>query len=306
MRSGTPSCRPLHTCCKHPLSPDCPMAPIRHLRWYIAALLFASTVINYIDRQVLSIVAPVLTKELRISAIEYSNILQAFLIAYTLMYLGSGVLVDRWGTRVSFAVFMTWWSISNVLHAFARSAMQLGFFRLLLGIGEPGNFMGAIKVTSEWYPAREKAIVNGLVNGGAAVGAVISAPLVAWLTVSYGWRAAFVITGIMGLLWLVPWLFYFRTPERHSRITRQELALIREGRMNQAGHKMGWRELLRYPQTWGLLISRFLSDPVWWFYLFWLPKYLAERRGFTIVEIGMLAWMPYLAADIGSVGGGFL
>lgn len=282
------------------------MGQIRHLRWYIAALLFVSTVINYIDRQVLSIVAPVLTKELNIGPVEYSNILQAFLIAYTLMYLGSGILVDRWGTRVSLAVFMVWWSVANALHAFARSAVQLGFFRLLLGIGEPGNFMAAIKVTSEWYPPREKAIVNGLVNAGAAVGAVISAPLVAWITVAYGWRSAFVVTGMLGFLWLAAWLYFFRTPERHPRITPEELALIQEGRREHTGEKIRWQELLRYPQTWGLLLARFLSDPVWWFYLFWLPKYLAEKRGFTIVEIGMLAWMPYLAADLGSIGGGYL
>ena len=149
---------------------------IRHLRWYIAALLFFASVINYIDRQTLSIVAPVLTKELHISPIQYSNILQAFLIAYTVMYLGSGFLVDRWGTRISLAAFMAWWSISNMLHAFANSAFQMGAFRFLLGVGEPGNFMAALKATSEWYPAKEKAFVNGLVNAGASVGAIISAP----------------------------------------------------------------------------------------------------------------------------------
>jgi MFS transporter, ACS family, hexuronate transporter len=141
---------------------------IRHLRWYIAALLFTATVINYIDRQTVSIVAPVLTKELHISPIQYSQILQAFLIAYTLMYLGSGFLVDRWGTRTSLAVFMTWWSLANMLHAFVRTALGLGFFRFLLGIGEPGNFMASLKATSEWYPPKEKAFVNGLVNAGAA------------------------------------------------------------------------------------------------------------------------------------------
>jgi MFS transporter, ACS family, hexuronate transporter len=286
-----------------------PAAKLRipHLRWYVAGLLFTATVINYIDRQVLSIVAPALTKELNISQIEYSNILQAFLIAYTLMYLGSGFLVDRWGTRVSLAVFMVWWSVSNALHAFARSAMQLGFYRLLLGIGEPGNFMAAIKVTSEWYPPKEKALVNGLVNAGAAAGAIIAAPLVAWLTVRYGWRAAFVITGATGFVWLIAWLFFYYVPERHPRITEHEFALIRgEGGGRQAASPAAirWRDLLRYPQTWGLLLARFVSDPVWWFYLFWLPKYLAENRGFTLVEIGMLAWLPYLSSDLGSIFGG--
>jgi ACS family hexuronate transporter-like MFS transporter len=156
-----------------------------HLRWWIAGLLFAATIINYIDRQTLSIVAPVVTKELHISSIEYANILQAFLIAYTLMYLGSGFLVDRWGTRLSLAVFMIWWSLSNALHAVTRTAIGFGIFRFLLGAGEPGNFMASFKAISEWYPAKEKALVNGLVNAGAAVGAIIAAPLVAWLKVKY-------------------------------------------------------------------------------------------------------------------------
>ncbi len=265
---------------------------IRRLRWYIAALLFTATVINYIDRQALSIVAPVLTKELGISPIEYSNMLQAFLIAYTLMYLGSGFLVDRWGTRVSQACFMAWWSISNVLHAFARNSMQLAAFRFLLGVGEPGNFMAAFKAISEWYPPKERAFVNGLVQAGSAVGAIVATPLVAWITVRHGWRASFVVTGCFGFVWLVAWLLLYRLPEQ------------RPGWAGDPPAPLGRSELFRYPQTWGLLLARFVSDPVWWFYLFWMPKYLVEQRGFTMVEMGMLAWLPYLSADLGSLSGG--
>src|SRR5882672_2734476 len=265
---------------------------IRRLRWYIAALLFTATVINYIDRQALSIVAPVLTKELGISPIEYSNMLQAFLIAYTLMYLGSGFLVDRWGTRISQACFMAWWSISNVLHAFARNSMQLAAFRFLLGVGEPGNFMAAFKAISEWYPPKERAFVNGLVQAGSAVGAIVAAPLVAWITVRYGWRASFVVTGCLGFVWLVPWLLLYRLPEERPAWAVDPPAPLRRA------------ELFRYPQTWGLLLARFVSDPVWWFYLFWMPKYLVEQRGFTMIEMGMLAWLPYLSADLGSLAGG--
>lgn len=282
---------------------------VRNLRWYVLALLFTATVLNYVDRQVLSIVAPVLTKELAISQIEYSNIVQAFLFAYTLMYLGSGILVDRWGTRVSLAVFIVWWSLANMLHGVARSAMELGIFRFLLGVGEPGNFMTAVRVTSEWYPPKEKAVVLGFVNAAAAVGAVIAAPLVAWITLGHGWRAAFVATGALGFIWLPAWLIVYRLPERHPWITPQELKFIREEnlRHDQAvKQRIRWVELFRYRPTWGLLLAKFLSDPVWWFYLFWLPKYLAEQRGFTIVQIGMLAWLPYLFADLGSVAGGFL
>jgi MFS transporter, ACS family, hexuronate transporter len=281
---------------------------IPYLRWYIAALLFTATVINYIDRQTLSIVAPLLTKELHISPVDYSNILTGFLAAYTLMYLGSGFLVDRWGTRLSLSVFMTWWSISNMLHALAGSALQLGVFRVLLGVGESGNFMASFKVVSEWYPAKERAFVNGLVQAGAAVGAIIATPLVTFLALQYGWRTAFIATGAIGFVWLAAWLVLFHLPEKHPRIAPAELALIRADipAAAETAERIPARQLLRLPQTWGLLLSRFLSDPVWWFYLFWLPKYLVEQRGFTMVEMGMLAWLPYLTADLGSVAGGLL
>jgi len=281
---------------------------IPHLRWYIAAMLFAATVINYIDRQTLSIVAPVLTKELHISALEYGYILQAFLLAYTVMYLGSGFLVDRWGTRISLAVFMTWWSVSNILHTFARTALGLGFFRMLLGLGEPGNFMASFKAISEWYPPKEKAFVNGLVNAGAAVGAIVAAPLVVWMMIHYGWRASFVITGSLGLFWIIPWLWLYRLPEKHPHIRADELAYIRgaTGMVSRPAASLKKTDLLRLPQTWGLLLARFISDPVWWFYLFWLPKYMVDQRGFSLVEMGMLAWLPYLCADLGSITGGLI
>ena len=278
---------------------------IPHLRWYIAALLFTATVINYVDRQALSILAPVLTKELQLSPAQYANILLGFQIAYTVMYLGSGVLVDRWGTRKSLAAFMAWWSVSNMLHAFARTALALAGFRVLLGIGEPGNFMAATKATSEWYPPKERAFVNGLANAGAAIGAVIAAPLIVWLYSSLGWRSAFVATGAAGIVWLVFWLWLYRLPQEHPLITHEELEIIGENSNrpteNRPVARMG---LLQLPQTWGLILSKFLSDPVWWFYLFWLPKYLVEQRGFTMADIGLLAWLPYLTADVGSILGG--
>jgi ACS family hexuronate transporter-like MFS transporter len=279
---------------------------IPHLRWYIAALLFTATVINYVDRQALSVLAPVLTKELQLSPVQYANILQGFLLAYTVMYLVSGIMVDRWGTRLAMAAFMTWWSISNMLHAFASSAFGLGAFRVLLGIGEPGNFMAASKATSEWYPPKERAFLNGVANSGAAVGAIVAAPLVVGLYSLYGWRSAFVVTGAAGLLWLIAWLWLYRLPENHPLITPEELRLIMESRSGPpAGTpRLRWTDLLRFPQTWGLFWSRFLSDPVWWFYLFWLPKYLVEQRGFTMAQIGLLAWLPYLSADLGSIFGG--
>jgi len=259
-------------------------------RWGIATLLFLATVINYIDRQTLSVVAPVLTKELGISNTEYSNILAAFLIPYTLMYVPSGWLCDRWGTRAALAAFMAWWSTANALHAFARGASELRSFRFLLGLGESGNFMAAEKAISEWFPAKERGFANGLVNAAAATGAIMSPPLIAWVTLAFGWRFAFAVTGLLGFVWLVAWLLLYGTPPVPS----------------EKRPRVPYGELLRMPAVWGLMISRIFADPVWWFYLFWLPKYLSDVRHFSMVEIGLLAWMPYLSADLGSLFGGWL
>ncbi|MBI1790525.1 MAG: MFS transporter [Acidobacteria bacterium] len=279
---------------------------MKNLRWWIAGLLFLATVINYIDRQTLSVVAPVLTRELGISSVEYADILTAFLVPYTVMYIFAGLLVDRWGTRKSLAVFMAWWSAANALHALARGALGLGVFRFLLGAGESGSFMAAGKAISEWFPARERAVANGLVNAAAATGAVISAPLIAWVTVRFGWRAAFVLTGLTGYLWLAAWLAFYQLPQRHRWITAEERALILEGPAGEPRERIAYLDLLRLPEVWGLLVSRIFADPVWWFYLFWLPKYLQDVRGFTLAEIGLTAWLPYLTADLGSIGGGWL
>ncbi|WP_321474214.1 MFS transporter [uncultured Paludibaculum sp.] len=280
-----------------------PAMRIRHLRWYIAALLFAASMINYIDRQALSVVAPILTRELHLSPTQYAGILQWFLVAYTITYVINGWVVDRWGTRRSMAVFMAWWSASNMAHALASGVASLSVFRCLLGMGESGSFMASIKVASEWYPAKDRAVVNGLVNAGAAAGAVVAPPLVVWLATQYGWRFGFVATGALGFLWLVAWLLLYELPERHTRITPEELALIQQP-VPAAVPTTGYFQLLAQRETWALLGARFLSDPVWWFYLFWLPKYLVEQRGFTMLQMGVLAWLPYLAADLGSIAGG--
>lgn len=281
---------------------------IPHLRWWIAGLLFTATAINYIDRQALSVVAPSLTKELHLTPVQYAGILQGFLYAYTIMYLVSGILVDRWGTRAALAVFMVWWSSASILHAWARTAGQLIFVRVLLGIGEPGNFMAGNRVVSEWYPPQERAFVNGLGQSGAAVGAVVAAPLVVWLSGWLGWRSMFAVTGCLGFVWLGAWLLVYRVPGRHPWITAGELLLVQERDAAKRPPATGarWIELWRLPQTWGLFGARFVADPVWWFYLFWLPKYLVEQHGLSMLQMGMLAWLPYLTADIGSIAGGLL
>jgi ACS family hexuronate transporter-like MFS transporter len=190
---------------------------------------------------------------------------------------------------------------------FARSAFHLAAFRFLLGVGEPGNYMAAGRATSEWYPPKERAFINGLVNAGSAIGAVIATPLVAWITVRYGWRFAFVATGSLGFVWLAFWLLLYQLPEKHRLITPAELDLIRSAPdPAEAGPRVSWAALWTQREVWGLLLARFFSDPVWWFYLFWMPKYLVEQRGFTLTEVGIFAWLPYLTSDIGALAGGWL
>lgn len=265
-----------------------------HIRWTIAGLLFLSVVINYIDRQCLSVLAPVIKKELGLSATGYANVLNAFQFAYTVMYVGSGYLVDRWGSRVSLTVFMGWWSVANALHAFANSALSLGVFRFLLGLGEPGNFMAGFRVISECYEKQHRAFVNGLLNAGSSIGAMIAPILVTMLYERFQWRGAFLVCGLLGLVWIIPWWIYYR-PLLPVPETAQA-----------ADEPPVWRRYFAFQQSWGLLLSRFLSDPVWWFYLFWLPTYLVEARGFTLKEMALVTWMPYLAADLGAMFGGWL
>jgi MFS transporter, ACS family, hexuronate transporter len=283
--------------------------PIKNLRWWIAGLVFLSTVINYVDRQTLSVLAPRLTKELGLTNVEYGWISQAFLIPYTVMFIVAGLLIDRYGTRLVFAVAAAWWSVAAMLHAGVSSAFGFGVCRFLLGAAESANFVGAQKVAAEWFPPRDRGTLNGWVQAGTVTGALLTPPLVVWIAARYGWRAAFVATGAVGLLWVVAWWRFYRLPAEHPRITAEELELIRAGD-GPAGDKatqaqMRWLDFFRYPQMWGLLLARVISDPVWWFYLFWLPKYLTESRGLTERQMSWLVWIPYLASDVGSVLGGW-
>lgn len=276
------------------------------VRWRIAALLFAATVINYVDRQTLSVLAREISVDLDLSDIEYSQILQAFLICYAGMYMVWGRIIDRWGTRVALAVSMVWWSLANAGHALARGALGLAAFRALLGMGEAGNFLAAEKAISEWFPPRERAFANGLVNAAASTGAILAPPLIAWMYTQWGWRTAFVATGAAGFVWLAFWLRWYWVPERHPRVTVEERALIEDAPGGPGRRTVRWAELFGFRQTWALFLARVLADPVWWFYLFWLPKYLGDERGLSIVAIGLIAWVPFLTADIGAMAGGWL
>lgn len=295
---------------------------IPSLRWWIAGLVFLSTVINYIDRQTLAVLSPQLTKELGISDIQYGWISQAFLIPYTAMYLGAGLLIDRYGTKLVYGIAAVWWSIAAMLHAATASAFGFGVFRFLLGTAESANFVGAQKVAAEWFPAKDRGTLNGWVQAGTVTGAVITPPAVVWLADRYGWRSAFLFTGSLGLLWAVAWFWFYFLPERHPFITPEELVLLREKTpeaptqksdlltngttdSSEAPEESGFGQFFRRPETWGLMLARIISDPVWWFYLFWLPKYLTEARGLSKKEMALLLWIPYLLSDVGSVIGGW-
>lgn len=296
--------------------------PIANLRWWIVGLLFLSTVLNYVDRQTLSILARTIQNDLGLSDTSYARIVQAFLLAYTIAYLLSGRITDRLGTRLSMVTFIVWWSLANMLTAFAASAVTLGLCRFLLGLGEPGNYTVGPKAIGEWFTPRDRGLAYGVFTMGATIGATLAPPLIAWLALTWGWRAAFVVTGAAGLLWAIPWWWLYRSPHEHPRITSAELAGVpardvaaaSTGEASGAGAGAGarepegalWRDLLSRRETWLLLLSRLLTDPVWYFYLFWFPKYLTDARGLSLVDVGRVAWVVYLAADVGSVAGGWL
>jgi MFS transporter, ACS family, hexuronate transporter len=266
-------------------------------RWWIAALLFLSTIINYMDRQNLSILARTIQNDLKISDLQYSYVVQAFLIAYTLSYIVAGRLTDWLGSRVSMALFVGWWSIADVMTSLSRSATSLGFFRFLLGIGEPGNYTAAPKAVSEWFPPREQGLVIGIYTAGATLGAALAPPIVALAGMRLGWRFAFVCTGSLGLIWLVPWLIVSKR--------QRNLVDSSDYEAQQPAERHPWKAALGRSSTWLLLVARLVTDPVWYFYLFWFPKYLSDSRHLGLAELGRTAWVVYLAADLGALTAGY-
>jgi MFS transporter, ACS family, hexuronate transporter len=277
------------------------------LRWGIVSLLFFATVINYLDRQALSLLAPVLRDTFGISNTDYSRIIFAFLLAYMIMQAGSGRMMDWLGTRKGFSITIVFWSIAAMLHAAANSALFFGFSRFLLGLGEAGNWPGAVKAISEWFPVRERAAAIGFFNSGSIVGALIAPLIIPWVALQFGWRAAFLVTGACGFLWLIPWLLIYRLPHQHPWISASELELIREPESAGGDERtppVRWQSLLKRRDVWSLVFGRMFADPVWWFYVFWLPEYLKRERGFSMEMIAYFAWIPFLTAGIGSLVGG--
>jgi MFS transporter, ACS family, hexuronate transporter len=279
---------------------------VHGLRWWIAGLIFFATLINFIDRLTISILAPVITTQLHLSNFQFARLTTWFLVAYTISQGVSGKVYDRIGPRRGFTISILIWSVAACAHAFASGLVTLSSFRFILGIGEAGNWPGAARVIADWFPVRQRAIGMGIFNSGVCVGSIIAPPLIVWLQLTFGWQATFLFTGSLGFIWLTLWLLFYESPERHRAITPEEYALIKEGQPSVPPKPLPWLRLLRFRQTWAIVLSRFLTDPVWWLYVTWLPLYLFNARGFDLKKIGMFAWLPFLTADAGSLLGGWL
>lgn len=276
-------------------------------RWVICALLFFATTINYIDRQVLGILATDenFKRTIGWSEAEYGYVTTAFQAAYAIGLLLVGYLMDRFGTRKGFSFAIVFWSVAAMAHALARSALGFGVVRFALGLGEAGNFPASIKTVAEWFPKKERALATGIFNSGSNVGAIMAPLAVPFIAVTYGWQWAFIITGLLGFIWLVFWLMVYRRPEEHPKLSPAELAYIQSDPAEPVT-KIPWARLLPHRQTWAFAIGKFLTDPIWWVYLFWLPKFLNTNYGLNITQIGLPLVVIYVAADVGSIGGGWL
>ena len=281
------------------------------LRWAIVGLVGLATVINYIDRNALAVMWPAVSRDIGADKSDYALLVTIFMVAYAVGQSLFGKILDVIGTRLGFAVSILVWSISIAAHSLVRSLGVLSLLRVTLGISEAGNWPGAVKANALWFPPRERALAQGVFNSGAAIGAIISAPLVALLYEAIGWRATFLVVGVIGFLWLLPWLLVYRAdPDAHPWLSAVERAHIadRGGAPGAAAsdYSPSLRQLLRHRQSWAIIVSRFFLDPVWWLFVSWLPIYLAETFGFDVRQIGLFAWVPFVGAMLGSLGGGWL
>jgi ACS family hexuronate transporter-like MFS transporter len=284
---------------------------IGKVRWTICAMLFAATSINYMDRQVLSLLKPTLMHSVAehgigMTEVGYGYIMAAFQVAYALGLLAAGRFVDRIGTRIGYMIIMAMWSLSAMGHALVSSMFQFGIARVCLGLGESGNFPAAIKTVAEWFPQRERSLATGIFNSGANLGAILAPSLVPWVALHYSWHAAFLITGAFSATWIVLWYFNYRRPTEHPRLSRAELHYINEGMVESPKASTPWLKLLTFRQTWGFAIGKALTDPIWWFFLFWLPDFFNKRYGLDLKHIGLPLIVVYTASSVGSIGGGWL
>src|SRR5258706_5224729 len=304
-RAGIASTRSVDAISASGVDVNTALTGMTRYRWVICALLFFATTINYMDRQVLGILAPTLQKDIGWSEAQYGAIVSWFTLAYAIGYLGAGRLMDKIGTRLGFAMSIVIWSLAAIAHSFARTVTGFGLARAALGVGESGNFPASIKTVAEWFPVRERAFATGIFNAGSNIGAIVTPLVVPWIALTWGWRAAFIATGALGFAWLLFWLPIYRRPEEHPQVSQAELAIIRSDPQESIAPAK-WSTLLKHRQTWAYAIGKFMTDPIWWFYLFWLPKFLDARYGIKLASIALPLIVIYVMADVGSIFGGWL
>ncbi len=282
--------------------------PPHPLRWWILSTLFLAMAINLLDRQVLSLVAPVLRDEFHLSNTGYGTIVFCFLLGMTLGQIPIGMMVDRKGARFGLAAIVVFWSIANMLHAFARSTVQFSVLRFFLGVGECGVYSSGVKVIGQWFPARERALASGLFNSGSLMGPIIAPPLVMFLTTQHSWQAAFLVPSAIGILWLMPWFRLYWEPARHPRLSPEERLAVAGSTVAEPqmpALQPSIRTLLALGPVWGVILMRSFGGPVSHFYWYWLPEYLKRERGMSLEMIGLLAWLPFFAGAVGNIGGGW-
>ena len=286
---------------------------IKGLRWWIIGLIGLATIINYIDRSAINIMWPYIYKEFGIADADNKTALalitNCFLVAYALGQTVTGKMMDAIGTRLGMAISIIAWSISIGLHSIARSLATFSIFRVMLGISEAGNWPGATKSNAEWFPPKERAIAQGIFGAGASLGSVVAAPCIAAFYLAFGWQMTFAAIGVLGFIWLIPWLLINKTtPDKHPWITKEEQAHILDNKVDVVTKEVtvySWKELMQFKNTWGIITSRFFIDPVWWMFLTWLPTFLKEQFQFDIKQVGGFSWLPYVFAAIGGLSGGF-
>jgi ACS family hexuronate transporter-like MFS transporter len=279
-------------------------APVGWFRWRICAMLLAATTINYVDRQVLGVLAPSLQESFGWTELQYSYIVMAFQVAYAIGLLCAGAVMDRLGTRFGYALAIGIWSLAAMSTSLATGVIGFAAARFALGLGESGNFPAAIKVVAEWFPQRERALATGIFNSGSNIGALVAPALVPIIAVTLGWQVAFLCTGVLSAAWLIGWLITYRTPDRQPRLSAAEREYI--GHEPPTAVRLPWLSVLRHRQAWAFVAAKFITDPVWWFFLSWLPKFLHTRHGLSLLALGLPLIAIYLAADLGSIGGGWL
>ena len=288
-----------------PASVLAPASTAGNYRWRICALLFFATTINYVDRQVFGVLAPYLQTRIGWNEIQYGYIVTAFQAAYAIGLLMAGGFIDRVGTRIGYAITIAIWSLSAMGHALVHTVLGFGVARFMLGLGESGNFPAAVKTVAEWFPRKERTLATGIFNAGSNVGAVLAPFAVPWIALHWGWRWAFLFTGAFSAAWLIAWLAIYRRPRDHAHLSATELAYI-ESDCEPDADRVPWSHLLAHRQTWAIVAGKFITDPVWWFFLFWLPKFLYSSHGLSLIALGPPLVAIYVMADAGSIAGGWL